>query len=434
MAGPEAPNPSALEIPVPSPSGSYDAWQAIVERIADGLSLTTIDAGIAEVITNPEAILEVSVPIRKDDNSIKVYKGWRVHHDSSRGPGKGGIRFHPDLDLHEVLALAADMTIKCAVVDIPFGGAKGGVRVDPASLSSAELERLTRRYTYDIAQILGDNIDVPAPDVNTDARIMSWVMDTMSQLQRHSDKSVVTGKPIALGGSYGHVGATSMGVATCTKALFEKIGMELRGARAVIQGNGKVGAPLVRMLSDLGMKIVAVADVFGAIYSPDGIDATELAVHVAKTKSVVGFASADPVGSDFIFEIDCELFVPAALGGVITEQVATKLGAKTLVEAANGPTVPAADPILAQRGITVVPDVLANAGGVIASYFEWAQDRQGYPWEHEVITSRLETTICRAFSDTYQKADELGVSLRRAAIALGLERVAEATTLRGIFP
>jgi glutamate dehydrogenase (NAD(P)+) len=434
MAQPDLPNPSAHEIPVPSPTGSYDAWQAIKERMTEGLSLVNVDAGIASMVTEPERIFEVSIPIRRDDNSVVVYKGWRIHHDTSRGPGKGGIRFHPDLDIHEVMALAADMTIKCAVVDIPFGGAKGGVRVDPSALSDGELERLTRRYTYNIARMLGDDMDVPAPDVNTDGRVMSWIMDTMTQLLGYSDKAIVTGKPIALGGSFGHVGATSMGVTMCAKALFENLGIKVAGARVAIQGYGKVGAPLVKMLSDIGMSVIAVADVSGAIYNPTGIDPDVLATHVTQTRSVVGLANTASIDRDSIFEISCELLIPAALGGVITAQVAAKIGAKTIVEAANGPTTPAADPVLEHRGIVVVPDVVANAGGVIASYFEWAQDRQGFVWEHELILSRLEMLMTKAFTDTYQKAHELGVTLRQAAIALGLERVAEATNLRGIFP
>lgn len=430
----DRPNPSAHEIPVPSVAGSFDAWEAVKERIADGVELAGIDAGTAKLITAPERILEVSVPIRRDDGSIELYTGWRIHHNTSRGPGKGGIRFHPDVDVHEVTALAADMTIKCAVVDIPFGGAKGGVRIDPSTLSVSELERLTRRYTYDVATILGPDRDVPAPDVNTDARVMSWVMDTVSMIQGRSTPGVVTGKPIALGGSYGHVGATSTGVTICTKALFTELGMELRGARAVVQGYGKVGGPLVYLLTSLGMRVIAVADVNGAAHNPAGLDPAALSEHVKQTGTVVGFANADEISREAVFELECELVVPAALGGVITADVASKLGAKIIIEAANGPTVPAADPVLDGRGIIVVPDVLANAGGVMASYFEWAQDREGFAWEPDVVSGRLNRMMSKAFDDTYRRSSELKVTLRRAAVALGLERVAEATSLRGLFP
>jgi glutamate dehydrogenase (NAD(P)+) len=411
-----------------------DAWDSIQARIAEGSALIGLEEGISRLVAAPERILEVSVPIRRDNGSIEVYTGWRVQHDTSRGPGKGGIRFHQSVNMREVMALAADMTIKCAIVDIPFGGAKGGVRIDPTQLSLSELERLTRRYTYDVATILGVDRDVPAPDVNTDAQMMSWVMDTISMIRGRSTPGVVTGKPIPLGGSHGHVGATSTGVTIVVKAIFGELGLDLAGARAVVQGHGKVGGPLVYLLTSLGMRVVAVADVNGAIHNPAGLDAAALSEHVATTGTVVGFANADPIGAGELFELDCELCVPAALGGVLTEEVARGLGAKVVVEAANGPTTPAGDDVLGERGIVVVPDVLANAGGVVASYFEWAQDRQGFVWEHDLISTRLHQTMTRAFDATWQRASTLKVPLRRAALALGVERVAEATRLRGLFP
>ncbi len=413
---------------------AFDPWVAVQERIADGCALAGIDAGTARMVTAPERSLEVAVPVRRDSGEIDVYTGWRIHHDTSRGPGKGGIRFHPTVDAAEIIALAAEMTIKCAVVDIPFGGAKGGVRVDPDTLSVGELERMTRRYTYDIASILGAERDVPAPDVNTDARMMSWVMDTISMLRGRATPGVVTGKPIPLGGSHGHVVSTSTGVTICATALFEKLGLPLVGARVVIQGHGKVGGPLVGLFSALGMHVIAVEDVTGAVHAPAGLDPEALARHVAATGGVAGFAQADALAPGAIFDLECELFVPAALGGVLTADVARRLGAKVVVEAANGPTVPEADPILAERGIVLLPDVLANAGGVVASYFEWAQDRQGFLWEPELIASRLHATMQRAFTATYERSESWHVSLRRAAVALGVERVAEATRLRGLFP
>jgi glutamate dehydrogenase (NAD(P)+) len=421
-----------------SPTGPaaapFDAWQAVQQRIADGLALAGVDADTARIVTAPERMLEVAVPIHRDDGSIDLFTGWRVQHNTSRGPGKGGIRFHPSVNASEITALAADMTIKCAVVDIPFGGAKGGVCVDPSQLSLAELERLTRRYTFDVASILGPERDIPAPDVNTNAQMMSWVMDTISMLRGRATPGVVTGKPIPLGGSHGHVGATSTGVTICTQALFGELGIDVAGARAVVQGYGKVGGPLIYLLTSLGMRVIAVADVTGAVHNPAGIDPQALSDHVASTGGVVGFPRGDSIAPSAIFDLECELFVPAALGGVITAEVARRLGAKVVVEAANGPTVPEADPILAERGIVVLPDVLANAGGVVASYFEWAQDRQGYSWESEVVSARLHATMTRAFDATYQRSELLKVSLRRAAVALGLGRVAEATKLRGLFP
>jgi len=425
--------PTSEEGPPPASDG-YDAWVAVCERIADGASLVGLDESMTRLLTTPEKVLEVAVPVRRDDGRIDVFTGWRVHHNTARGPGKGGIRFHPSVTAHEISALAAEMTIKCAVVDIPFGGAKGGVAFDPSSLSLGELERLTRRYTFDIVSLLGPDRDVPAPDVNTDERVMSWVMDTISVLSGRAQPGVVTGKPIAIGGSHGRAGATSQGVTICTRALFDALGLKLAGARCVLQGYGKVGAPLAYLLASLGMRVVAVADVAGAVYNPAGIDPAGLSEHVARTGTVVGFPKADPLGRDEIFDLECELVVPAALGGVINAEVAERLGARVVVEAANGPTTPAADAVLERRGIVVVPDVLANAGGVVVSYFEWAQDRAGYPWEPGVISARLHATMEQAFRATQEKAEALKVSLRRAAVALGLERVAEATRLRGLFP
>ncbi len=411
-----------------------DSWDAICARIEDAAGLLGLEDGLTQIIVKPERILEVAIPIRRDDGHLEIFTGWRVQHSTARGPGKGGIRFHPDVDVREVMALAADMTIKCAVVDIPFGGAKGGVVVDPASLSEAELERLTRRYAFDIASLLGPDRDVPAPDVNTDARMMSWIMDTVSMMRGNVTPGVVTGKPIAIGGIAGHVGATSSGVVLCAQATFRELGMTIAGSRAVIQGYGKVGAPLVFLLSSLGVRVVAVADVGGAIHNPGGIDPAALGEHFARAGTVAGFANAEEIDPASLFSLECELAIPAALAGAVTAEVASSFGGKVLVEAANGPTTPEADPILEERGVTVVPDVLANAGGVVASYFEWAQARQGYAWESGVFSTRHRETMERAFDATWQKSTALKVPLRRAAVALGLDRVAEATRLRGLFP
>ncbi|MGP8066349.1 MAG: Glu/Leu/Phe/Val family dehydrogenase [Acidimicrobiales bacterium] len=281
-----------------------DSWDAIRARIEDAANLLGLEDGITQIIVTPERILEVAIPIRRDDGRVEVFTGWRVQHSTARGPGKGGIRFHPAVDVREVMALAADMTVKCAVVDIPFGGAKGGVVVDPASLSEGELERLTRRYAFDIASLLGADRDVPAPDVNTDARIMSWIMDTVSMMQGHVTPGVVTGKPIAIGGIAGHVGATSSGVVLCAQATFRELGMPFSGARAVVQGYGKVGAPLVFLLSSLGVRVVAVADVGGAIHNPGGIDPAALAEHFARVGTVAGFPSCFSFCSCTSFSID----------------------------------------------------------------------------------------------------------------------------------
>jgi glutamate dehydrogenase (NAD(P)+) len=413
---------------------SSDPWAAVLERLEDAAKLIGLDDDVHRMLSVPQRVLEVSVPVRMDDGHVEVFVGWRVHHDTSRGPGKGGIRFHPSVDAREVTALAAEMTLKCALVDIPFGGAKGGVRVDPSRLSDAELERLTRRYTIDVATLLGPDRDVPAPDVNTDARVMAWVMDTISMLRGEAVTGVVTGKPLAIGGSRGHVGATSQGVLICVRAIFHELGMDLTGARAVIQGYGKVGGPLGYLLSSAGLRVVAVSDVGGAVHNPAGLDTVALAEHVATHGSVAGFERADPIPPESLFELECELAVPAALEGAITADLAERLGAKVVVEAANGPTLPDADRVLERRGVVVVPDILANAGGVTASYFEWAQSRQGYWWEEPLVAQRLRQVMETAFHATFRRSKELGVSLRRAAIALAVERVAEAIRYRGLFP
>ena len=429
---------TAKELRVGAPAhvddSAFDPLSAVLGLIEDASELLGLDAGLRRMIAMPERVLEVAVPVRMDDGHVEVLRGWRVHHDTSRGPGKGGIRFRGGMDVREVTALAAEMTVKCAVVDIPFGGAKGGVAVDPAPLSVGELERVTRRYAFDVATLLGPDRDVPAPDVNTDGRVMAWIMDTISMIRGQSTPGVVTGKPLAIGGSAGHLGATSAGVLQCAEAIFARLGMHLAGSRVVIQGYGKVGAPLVYLFTSLGMRVVAVEDVAGAVYNPAGIDPAALAEHVARTGTVRAFPRADPIDPGELFTIESELAVPAALAGVVSASVAQRLGAKVIVEAANGPTTPDADPVLERRGVVVVPDVLANAGGVTASYFEWAQSRQGYPWEAELVAHRLHATMGRAFDATWDRAERLGVSLRRGAIALGVERVAEATRLRGLFP
>lgn len=411
-----------------------DPWNAVLERIDDAARLIGLDADTHRLLSVPSRVLEVAVPVRMDNGRIEVFTGWRVHHDTSRGPGKGGIRFHQDVSVSEVKALAAEMTLKCAVVEIPFGGAKGGVRVDPRKLSDGELERLTRRYTIDVSSLLGPDRDVPAPDVNTDARVMAWLMDTISMVRGESIPGVVTGKPIAVGGSLGHVGATSQGVLICIRAIFTELGMPFSGSRAVVQGHGKVGGPLCYLLSSAGMRVVAVTDADGGVYNPAGLDTLALADHVARRGTVDGFELADPIDPASIWEIECELAVPAALDGVITAEVAEKLGAKVIVEAANGPTLPEADAVLERRGIVTVPDILANAGGVTASYFEWAQSRQGFAWEETVVAERLRRIMDAAFQACWQRSRDLKVTLRRASVALALERVGEAIRLRGLFP
>ncbi|MBV9042623.1 MAG: Glu/Leu/Phe/Val dehydrogenase [Acidimicrobiia bacterium] len=411
-----------------------DPWDAVLERIDDAAKLTGVDPDVHRLLRTPRRMLEVAVPVRMDDGRVEVFTGWRVHHDTTRGPAKGGIRFHPELTAHEVCALAADMTFKTAVAKIPFGGAKGGVRCDPRRLSLAELERVTRRYTLEILPLLGPDKDIPAPDVNTDGRVMAWLMDTLAITQGHDIPGSVTGKPLSLGGTPAHAGATASGVLTCVRASFAALDVPLPGSRAIVQGFGKVGGTLAFLLASAGMRVIAVSDVGGAVYNAGGLDAIDLSDHVSATGSVVGFVGGERIDESDMWGLECELVVPAALSGAITEEVAGRLNAKVMVEAANGPTLPDADPVLERRGVVVVPDILANAGGVTASYFEWAQSRQGYAWDEETVATRLRSSMDDAFTAVWAKADTLSVSLRRGAFALALDRLAEAIEARGLFP
>jgi glutamate dehydrogenase (NAD(P)+) len=415
-------------------AAAYDPWQAVLERIDDAAQLTNLDPDIHRILRVPERVLEVAVPVRMDDGHVEVFIGWRIHHDTTKGPAKGGIRFHPDLNAAEVAALAADMTLKTAVVDIPFGGGKGGVRCDPSHLSLGELERLTRRYTYEVASLIGPDRDVPAPDVNTDERVMAWFLDTIDMLSGSALPGTVTGKPLAVGGMPMHAGATASGVVRCVRSVFSTLGKELVGARAVVQGFGKVGAPLAFLLQSAGMRVVAVADVGGCVHSPGGLDIGQLSDHVAHAGSVVGFEGGQPIGGREMWALQADLAVPAALEGALDAEAARTLGASVVVEAANGPTTPPADLVLAERNITVVPDILANAGGVTASYFEWAQARQGYPWDEDVVANRLANIMDGAFAAVWAKSETLGVSMRRAASALAVERLGAAMLARGLFP
>ena len=411
-----------------------DAWKAVLQWLDDAAELIGLDPDVHAMLRVPRRVLEVRVPVRMDDGRVEVFTGWRVHHDTTRGPGKGGIRFHPSVDAAEITALAADMTFKCAVVNIPFGGAKGGVRCDPGKLSLGELERITRRWTLEVSPLLGPEIDVPAPDVNTDGRVMAWLMDTLSMIRGSAMPDSVTGKPLSIGGTRGHAGATSSGVLVCVRAAFRELARPMSGARAIIQGYGKVGGPLGFLLQSAGMRVIAVADVAGAVYNPAGLDQAELSAHVREAGTVAGFAMGTPIDAADLWKLECELAVPAALGGVITADVASSLGAKLVVEAANGPTTPEADVVLAERGILAVPDILANAGGVTASYFEWAQSRQGFAWDEDLVATRLRSMMEEAFTAVWAKGQALQVPLRRAAFALALQRVAEAIEARGLFP
>jgi glutamate dehydrogenase (NAD(P)+) len=412
----------------------FNPWLRIVSLIEEAGTLLGLNEGLIKRIVTPERILEVAVPVRMDSGEINMYTGWRIQHNTARGPGKGGIRFHPSVNVDEIAALSADMSIKCAVVNIPYGGAKGGVKVDPWLLSRSELERLTRRYAFAIAPMIGPDRDIPAPDINTDPQVMSWIMDTVSMLTGHNTPGVVTGKPLAIGGTLGHAGATSLGVTICTVALLPKLDRLPQGQRVVIQGYGKVGAPLVRLLSARGMKVVGLADVHGAIHVPEGIDHEKMSVHFSESGSIMGYPGAEEIHADELFALPSDIAIPAALGGVITEKVAESMAASMMVEAANGPTTADGAAVLTSRNIPVVPDVLANAGGVVASYFEWAQDLQGFMWERELFQQRLEKTMHEAFDSIWERHEQLDLALRDTALVVGVERIAEATKLRGLFP
>lgn len=412
----------------------FDPLAAEQQRLDDAAELLGLDPGLHAVLRRSERVLEVAVPLRHDDRSTEVFVGWRIHHNTARGPAKGGIRFLPQLTREQVEALAMAMTWKCALVAIPFGGGKGGVRCDPGAFSLDELERLTRRYTWQIMPILGSDRDVPAPDVNTDARVMAWLMDTVSVMRGGASPDVVTGKPVEIGGVLGHQGATAEGVTVALREACERLTVPLAGSRVAIQGFGKVGGALAYLLSSLGMRVVAIGDIGGAVHNAAGLGIPELGAHVREAGTVAGFPLADALDDTELFSVGCDVFVPAALSGVIGPDEASALTARLVVEAANGPTTPEGDLVLADRGIAVVPDILANAGGVTASYFEWAQAREGYPWDQEVTAERLHQRMRSATAAVFDKAETLGVTRRRAAYALAVERVAGALELRGRFP
>ena len=417
-----------------SPLTRFDPWQAEVERLEEAAELVGLEEDVLEVLSRPKRILEVSVPIRRDDGGVEVFVGWRIHHDTARGPAKGGLRFHPALTKQDVAALAIAMTWKCAVVDLPFGGGKGGVRCDPSALSIAELERVTRRYTWEILPLLGPDRDVPAPDVNTDERVMAWLMDTVAMARGEAAPGVVTGKPLEIGGVAGHHGATAEGVTIMLREAFAKLGLPVAGSRVALQGFGKVGGPLAYLLTSLGVRVVAVGDLMGAVTNSAGLDVAALAAHVRTHGTVAGFPLGDPLPSEELFAVPCEAFLPCALAAAIGSDQARALTASVVVEGANGPTTVEADAILAEKGTLVVPDILANAGGVTASYFEWVQAREGYPWDPALTAERLRERMQAAFNAVWDRSEGLGVDLRRGAHCVALDRVAAAIRFRGIFP
>jgi glutamate dehydrogenase (NAD(P)+) len=411
-----------------------NAWAAALSQLDEAAAFMSLDPNLHEVLRAPKRILTVSVPVRMDDGRVEVFTGFRVHHDISRGPAKGGIRYHPDVSVDEVKALAMWMTWKCAVVGIPYGGAKGGVVVEPRRLSDGELERLTRRYASEILPFIGPERDVPAPDMNTDERIMAWIMDTYSMNQGYSVPGVVTGKPVSIGGSMGRGGATSRGVVVTALCGLRQLGLPTQGLSVAIQGFGKVGGFAAQLFHDAGFDVVAVSDHKGGVYNARGLNPTTLKRHRGEADTVAGFSAGDAITNAELFELDVDVLVPAAIEDQITERNADRVKAKLVVEGANGPTSPQADQILAERGILVVPDILANAGGVTVSYFEWVQDIAAYFWTEDEVNARLRDVMERSYELCRSLAEEKGVRLRLAALATGIGRVVEAHRQRGLFP
>ncbi|MEW6514470.1 MAG: Glu/Leu/Phe/Val dehydrogenase [Pseudomonadota bacterium] len=387
-----------------------------------------------ETLKHPKRILIVDVPIHRDDGSLAHYEGYRVQHNVSRGPGKGGVRFHPDVTLNEVMALSGWMTIKNAALNLPYGGAKGGVRVAPASLSRAELERVTRRYTSEIGLLIGPGRDIPAPDVGTDEQTMAWMMDTFSINQGGTVSGVVTGKPISLGGSLGRREATGRGVFITAREAGLRQDLPIQGARVVIQGFGNVGSVAAQCFAAAGGRIVALQDASGSVTNPAGIDVAKAVRHVNEGNRLVDFPDAEKIDTEAFWDVPCEFLVPSALEGQLEATRAARIQTRIVVEGANGPTLPVADDILAERGITVVPDVVANAGGVTVSYFEWVQDFSSFFWTEKEINDRLESIMITAFDVVARMAEERRVSLRTAAYILACTRVLAARDRRGLYP
>ena len=415
----------------PTDDSPWGTYLSQVDRVVPYLGNL---ARWAETLKRPKRALIVDVPIELDDGSVAHFEGFRVQHNLSRGPGKGGVRYHPDVTLEEVMALSAWMTVKCAAVNLPFGGAKGGIRVDPKKLSQKELERMTRRYTSEIGLIIGPQKDIPAPDVNTNGQIMAWMMDTYSMNTGSTSTGVVTGKPLHLGGSAGRIKATGRGVFVTGREAARRIGMDLNGARVAVQGFGNVGGSAAELFGQAGSIIVAAQDHTGTIFNAKGFDLSELIPHVNRTGGVAGFKGADVIKSEEFWDVDCDILIPAALEGQINESRARRIKAKMVLEGANGPTTPTADDMLAERNILVVPDVICNAGGVTVSYFEWVQDFSSFFWSEDEINVRLDKIMVDALKKIWETADRHKVTLRTATFAVACERILIAREERGLYP
>jgi glutamate dehydrogenase (NAD(P)+) len=405
-----------------------------VESMKEAGAIINCDPNVMERILRPKRCIAVSVPVRMDDYTVKVFQGYRVQYNSTLGPYKGGIRFHQSVDMGEVVGLASLMTLKNSIMGLPYGGGKGGVCVDPTKLSRTEKQNLTRRYTSELGAFIGPNKDIPAPDVGTDSQTMAWMMDTFSQESGFAQMGVVTGKPIELGGSLGRNGATGLGAIYVTEQAYEKRGKTLKGSTIAVQGFGNVGSHAALYAFERGAKIVAVSDVNGGIFNGDGLNIPELMEYVKQNKTIAGFAKTQKISNEELLFLDVECLMPCALESQITEHNADKVKAKMIVEGANGPVTNAATRMLHKKGVVIIPDVIANGGGVVVSYFEWVQDIMSFFWEEEEINGRLKRIITKAFEKCYTLAQEKDIDMRSAAIAVGVQRLEKAMLLRGLYP
>jgi len=409
-------------------------WRTAQRQFDAAAEICGLEPQLREILREVQREFTCHFPVEMDDGRVEVFTGYRVQHNITRGPAKGGIRFHPDVSLDEVKALAMWMTWKCAVVNIPFGGAKGGVIVDPRKLTVRELERLTRRFATEISILVGPDRDIPAPDINTDAQVMAWIMDTLSMHAGYSVTASVTGKPVEVGGSLGRLDATGRGVTICTLAALDHLGMKPHAARVAVQGFGNVGNVSARLLEEAGCTVVAVSDQYGGVYNPVGLPIRKLMEYRREGGRLDGFEGGEAIPSDGPITVDCDILVPAAIGNQITSRNAGGVKARLVVEGANGPTTPEADQILQDRGVLLVPDILANAGGVTVSYFEWVQDLQSFFWSEHEVNQKLQAIMLRAFREVLTVARERDLSLRMAAYVQAVQRVASATRERGLYP
>jgi len=414
---------------------TLNPFEIALKQLDEAANLIHLESGMRDVLANPKRVLTVSLPVKMDNGKIRVFTGFRSQHNDARGPFKGGIRYHPQVTVEEVKALSMWMTWKCAIADIPYGGGKGGIICNPKEMSEIELERLTRRYAYSIADIIGPRTDIPAPDVYTGGKEMAWIMDTYSALKGNfSQPEIITGKPLSIGGSLGRTEATGRGLTFTVREAAKKLAVDLKQATVAIQGFGNAGQYAGQLLEDQGAKIVAVSDTRAAVFNKNGLNVEGLRNHKEKNGSVVGFPEAKAISGEEILETECTILIPAALENQITQKNASRISAKIVAEAANGPTTPQADEILFKNKILLIPDILANGGGVTVSYFEWLQNLRREYWTESDVNERLDKNISKAFADVYNTHEKHGVNMRKASTLLAIEKVAEATRIRGIWP